>query len=264
MEDDFNPITINTNNINVNIITTLKTDKIEINLNDNKNKDNIPIGPRMKRQKKNKKEDIELQIACEDEQERKERLFQEKLKKEEIILKNKNLIYKIDEENYNCVDCGKSPSNYISINNGITLCNDCAEIHKKFGQNISFLLNINDELDEYLFNFIVFGSNTKFKKFLEKENVDKNLNQKKKYKTNAVSFYRRILKNKVEGKQLPMKNYDNPNDIYENSDEDEEFNEFYDYEIEKGLIKNGQMIKQNKFINLLKNVFFNNKKNRNK
>ena len=263
MEDDFNPITINTNNINVNIITTLKTDKIEINLNDNKNKDNIPIGPRMKRQKKNKKEDIELQIACEDEQERKERLFQEKLKKEEIILKNKNLIYKIDEENYNCVDCGKSPSNYISINNGITLCNDCAEIHKKFGQNISFLLNINDELDEYLFNFIVFGSNTKFKKFLEKENVDKNLNQKKKYKTNAVSFYRRILKNKVEGKQLPMKNYDNPNDIYENSDEDEEFNEFYDYEIEKGLIKNGQMIKQNKFINLLKNVFFN-KKNRNK
>ena len=264
MEDDFNPITINTNNINVNIITTLKTDKIEINLNDNKNNDNIPIGPRMKRQKKNKKEDIELQIACEDEQERKERLFQEKLKKEEIILKNKNLIYKIDEENYNCVDCGKSPSNYISINNGITLCDDCAEIHKKFGQNISFLLNINDELDEYLFNFIVFGSNTKFKKFLEKENVDKNLNQKKKYKTNAVSFYRKILKNKVEGKQLPIKNYDNPNDIYENSDEDEEFNEFYDYEIEKGLIKNGQMIKQNKFINLLKNVFFNNKKNRNK
>ena len=172
MEDDFNPITINTNNINVNIITTLKTDKIEINLNkNNDNNDNMPIGPRMKHQKRNKKEDIELQIACEDEQEKKERLFQEKLKMKEIKLKNKNLIYKIDEDNYNCVDCGTPQSNYISINNGVTLCDNCAEIHKKFGQNISFLLNINDELDEYLFNFIVFGSNTKFKRFLEKENI---------------------------------------------------------------------------------------------
>ena len=202
MDDDFKPITINTKNINVNIITTLKTDKIEINLNkNNDNNDNIPIGPRMKHQKRNKKEDIELQIACEDEQEKKERLFQEKLKMKEIKLKNKNLIYKIDEDNYNCVDCGTPQANYISINNGVTLCDNCAEIHKKFGQKISFLLNINDELDEYLFNFIVFGSNTKFKRFLEKENVDKNLNPKRKYKTNAVVFYRKSLKNKVEGKK---------------------------------------------------------------
>ena len=262
MDDDFKPITINTNNINVNIITTLKTDKIEINLNkNNDNNDNMPIGPRMKHQKRNKKEDIELQIACEDEQEKKERLFQEKLKMKEIKLKNKNLIYKIDEENYNCVDCGTPQSNYISINNGVTLCDNCAEIHKKFGQNISFLLNINDELDEYLFNFIVFGSNTKFKRFLEKENVDKNLNPKRKYKTNAVVFYRKSLKNKVEGKKLPIKNYDNPNELYTNDDDNEGFNDFYDYKITKGLIKNGEMIKQNKFINILKNVFFINKKN---
>ena len=151
-EENIEPINLKENNFNINnIISTSTSENPEINLN--KINNNIDIGPRMKHQKKNKKEDIELQIACEDAEERKERLMLEKLKKKEEILKNKNLVYKIDEDNYNCVDCGTPQSNFISINNGITLCNNCAEIHKKFGHNISFVLNINDELDEYLFNF---------------------------------------------------------------------------------------------------------------
>ena len=164
-------------NINYNINNIINT----ANFNSIKDQ-KILIGPRIKHQKRNKKEDIELQIACEDEEERKERLSQEKEKKKEIKLKNKNLIYKIDEENYNCVDCGNPQSSFISINNGVTLCSKCAEMHKKFGNNISYILNINDELDEYLFNFIVFGSNSKFKKFLENEQVDKKLNLKKNIK----------------------------------------------------------------------------------
>ena len=213
----------------------------------------------MKHQKRNKKEDIELQIACEDAEERKERLMLEKQKKKEKALKNKNLIYKIDEDNYNCVDCGKKQTNFISINNGVTLCSNCAEIHKKFGHGISFVLNINDELDEYLFNFIVFGSNTKFKRFLEKENVDKNLNIKKKYKINAVAFYRKNLKNKVEGKKLENKNYNNPNEISENLDE-YDCPEFDGYILRNKLIKNGELIKQNIFVNFMHKIFFTNKK----
>jgi len=63
------------------------------------------VGPKIKMRKINKKEDKELQIACEDPQERKERLKEEKIerqkqkqKKKEEELKNKNLIYKIDEK----------------------------------------------------------------------------------------------------------------------------------------------------------------------
>ena len=248
---------ISTANFNTikNISTKSESDKEEYA------QKKILIGPRMKHQKKNKTEDIELQIACEDEEERKERLNQEKEKKKEMELKNKNLIYKIDEENYHCIDCGNSPSNFISINNGVTLCNECAKIHKKFGNNISYVLNINDELDEYLFNFIVFGSNSKFKKFLENENVDKNLNSKKKYKINAVVFYRKNLKNKVEGKKLEEKFYENPNDVDENIEENDEYPEFNDYIIKKRLIKNGEMKKQNKLISLFSNLF--SKKNNN-
>ena len=128
MEDNIEPIILNDNNFNINnIISTSQEENPEINIKKN---NNIPIGPRMKYQKRNIKEDIELQIACEDAEERKERLMQEKLKKKEIMLKNKNLIYKIDEDNYYCVDCGNPQSNFISINNGVTLCNNCAEIHK--------------------------------------------------------------------------------------------------------------------------------------
>ena len=245
-------------NINYNINNIINT----ANFNSIKDQ-KILIGPRIKHQKRNKKEDIELQIACEDEEERKERLNQEKKKKKEIKLKNKNLIYKIDEENYNCVDCGNPQSSFISINNGVTLCSKCAEMHKKFGNNISYILNINDELDEYLFNFIVFGSNSKFKKFLENEHVDKKLNLKKKYKINAVVFYRKNLKNKVEGKKLEEKFYKNPNDIYENI-ENNEYPEFNDYIIKKRIIKNGELKKQNKLITLLSNIFSKKTTNKNK
>ena len=253
-------------NIN-NIINTANFNSIkDISRKSESEKTEVPqkkMGPSMKHQKRNKKEDIELQIACEDEEERKERLNQEKEKKKEIELKNKNLIYKIDEENYNCVDCGTPQSNFISINNGVTLCSKCAGIHKQFGNGISYILNINDELDEYLFNFIVFGSNSKFKKFLENEHFNKKLNLKKKYKTNAVVFYRKNLKNKVEGKKLEEKFYKNPNDIYENI-ENNEYPEFNNYLIQKSLIKNGEFKKQNKLINLLSNLFSKKSTNKNK
>ena len=269
-ENDDDPVIKVDLNINYNINNIINTANFnntkDISTKSESEKEEMPqkkIGPRIKHQKRNKKEDIELQIACEDEEERKERLNQEKEKKKEIELKNKNLIYKIDEENYNCVDCGNSQSNFISINNGITLCSNCAEIHKQFGNNISYILNINDELDEYLFNFIVFGSNSKFKKFLENENVDTKLNLKKKYKTNAVVFYRKNLKNKVEGKKLEEKFYQNPNDIYENL-ESNDYPEFNNYLMKKCLIKNGEFKKQNKLLNLLSNLFKKKTTNKNK
>ena len=164
------------------------------------------VGPKIKKPKKNKTEDKELQIAFEDAKERKERLKEEKaakkrnkLKQKEEELKNKNLIFKIDEENYNCVDCGNVKSTFISINNGVTICDICAQQHQLLGHSISYLKNINDQLDEYLFNFIVFGSNSRFKLFIKNEKIDEHLSIKKKYKVKALYFYRKTLKNKVNG-----------------------------------------------------------------
>lgn len=229
------------------------------------------IGPKIKKRKENKIEDKLLQIACEDKEERKERLKEEKkerqiqkLKRKEEELKNKNIIFKIDEDNYNCVDCGKEKSKFLSINNGVTLCDNCAQEHRLLGNCISYIIDINDKLDEYLFNFIVFGSNTRFKRFLEKEKVEKKLSISKKYKTNAVYYYRKLLKNKVEGIQLPEKDYEDPNEIITDNKIDE-FSEFNKYIIKDQIIIKGEFKKESKLksiINKIKNFSIkNNKKN---
>ena len=214
-------------------------------------------GPRIKKQKMNKTEDKELQIACESKEEKKERLKEEriekekeKLRKKEEELKNKNLIYRIDEQNYICGDCEKEKSIYISINNGITICNTCAQEHQLLGHSISYIISINEKLDEYIFNFIVFGSNTRFKRFITNENIDNNLPIQKKYKTQALYFYRKTLKNKVLGIDLPLKEYENPNEIIENDSEDD-YPEFKKYIIKKKIIEKGQFKKESKLKNAL-------------
>ena len=58
-----------------------------------------------------------------------------------------------------------------------------------------------------------------------------------------------------------MKNYNNPNDISENI---EIYSEFDEYVIKNKLIKNGELIKQNKFINFVNKIFLGNKKIQNK
>ena len=241
-------------------------DRKKIALTENNDADEIIIikrkkrensGPRIKKQKMNKTEDKELQIACEDKEEKKERLKEEKeekekekLRKKEEELKNKNLIYRIDEQNYICADCEREKSIYISINNGVTICNTCAKEHQLLGHSISYIISINEKLDEYIFNFIVFGSNTRFKRFITNENIDNSLPIQKKYKTQALYFYRKTLKNKVLGIDLPLKEYENPNEIIENNSKDD-YPEFNRYIIKKQIIENGQFKKESRLKNAL-------------
>ena len=215
------------------------------------------VGPSMKKCKKNKKEDIELQIAIENAEEIREGFGEEKknkklakLKKKEGELKNKNLIYLIDEDNFNCVDCGSEKASYISINNGVTLCESCSQEHSLLGHSISYIKKINDQLDEYLFNFIVFGSNTKFKRFVSNENLNIKLSIKKKYKTKGLYFYRKMLKNKIKGLPQPIKDYEDPNDIVENNFNDD-YPEFNKYKITKQIISKGKLKSESKFKILL-------------
>ena len=111
-------------------------------------------------------------------------------KKEPKKVDKSNIIYSIDEQNKLCVDCGAENPTKVSINNGVIICDSCSKEHEALGSSISFLKNINDDYDEFLINFIVMGSNTKFKRFLLQEKVDSNLPIKTKYKKhkNKVNF----------------------------------------------------------------------------
>ena len=90
------------------------------------------------------------------------------------------------------------------------------------------------------------GSNTKFKRFLSKENVDTSLPIKIKYKTAAVFYYRQNLKAKVEGKDEIKKEFKDPNELIKDMDNNyPEFNKKYVVKIQ--VLRKGSVINQNKF-----------------
>ena len=139
----------------------------------------------------------------------------------------KDIILSIDEENNKCADCGKENPSKVSVNQGILLCEGCAAEHEQLGPTISFVRDLSEDFDEYLLNYFTLGGNSKFKKFLQEENVDLSLPINKKYLTKACEFYRINLKRKVQGDQLKNKNYENPNEILENPENN--FPEFENY-----------------------------------
>ena len=141
------------------------------------------------------------------------------------------ILFSIDEQNNKCADCGKENPTKVSVNNGIIICEECAEKHTQLGTMISYIRDINDDFDEYLLNFFTLGGNSKFQKFLKDENVDTSLPIDQKYKTKAVVFYRKNLKHKVQGEMLIEKNYENPNEILEETEN--YFPEFENYQLKK-------------------------------
>ena len=148
------------------------------------------------------------------------------LKKSELYLKKNNklsqdhylnkrfeLIKIISNQKMNneCFDCRKSEPKYISINNAIFLCEDCAQIHETFPKNISFVVYNNlDLLSNNYLKYLYYGGNANLDNFI---NYDfpglQNYSTEILYKTQAMIYYREELKCKIEGKPKPAR----PNDI---------------------------------------------------
>ena len=139
----------------------------------------------------------------------------------------KQTLFSLDKKNSTCNDCGDSEVKYVSINNGITLCELCAQIHKNFGYEISFIRDIDDQFDEYLVGFFIYGGNKKFRKKLRSMGV--NLDQKKGnlYRTYGADFYRRNLKSIVKGNSHLDIDFENANEVMKN--ETNNFPEFSNY-----------------------------------
>ncbi len=225
-----------------------------------------------KEEKKDDEKKEENEDKKEDEKEEKKKDKKSKKDKKKIPKKEKkkepkkvdksNIIYSIDEQNKLCVDCGAENPTKVSINNGVIICDSCSKEHEALGSSISFLKNINDDYDEFLINFIVMGSNTKFKRFLLQEKVDSNLPIKTKYKTAALNYYRKNLKAKVEGKEEIKVDFEDPNQILEDVDDIyPEFNK--KYVVKNQVLRKGNLINQNKFsFKFIFNKVFNRNKNK--
>jgi len=197
--------------------------------------------PPNKEEKRNdKEEDNKEEEKKEGEKVKKKKKKEKKVKKEKKNSEKLNLVLSVDEENGTCVDCGKSNPTKVSINNGVIICEECALKHEELGHSVSYVKNIDDDFDEYLLNFIVFGSNYKFKKFLADENVDASLPIEKKYLTKAALFYRINLKKKVKSEELiEVKNYKSPNELIEIENLEDKYPEFEHYQMKSKINNDG-------------------------
>ena len=118
----------------------------------------------------------------------------------------------IEEMNKECFDCGSLNPKYISINNGIFLCNECSKIHNQFTPDISlikpnnlFLLSNKEIL------YIYYGGNSRLNNFVNYEFPGlQNYQPGILYRTQALNYYRNRLNSIVHKRKRPEK----PNSIY--------------------------------------------------
>ena len=124
-------------------------------------------------------------------------------------MSRESLISKINNDKMNkiCFDCGVENPVFVSVNNGIFLCDQCATVHLSFPQGISIIEN-NDlnSLSEQELKFLAFGGNTKLNDFILDEFPKlENYTQKLLYKTRGMDYYRKRLDFKVNGGVEPKK-----------------------------------------------------------
>ena len=141
----------------------------------------------------------------------------------------KQTIFSLDSKNQKCNDCGEPNVKFVSVNNGITLCELCAQIHKYFGFQISYIRSIEDDFDDYLMNYFIYGGNKKFRKTLRHMGVNLDVKKAQLYKTFGADYYRRNLKSIVKGNSQLEKDFSNPNEIMQI--ESNAFPEFENYVI---------------------------------
>ena len=112
-----------------------------------------------------------------------------------------------DKMNDICFDCGEKNPVFISINNGIFLCAQCATIHMSFQPGVSTVEN-NDlhALSVNELSFIAKGGNTRLNDFILEEFPKlENYSQKLLYKTRAMDYYRKRLNYLVNGGPEPTR-----------------------------------------------------------
>ena len=156
---------------------------------------------------------------------------EEKLKPIEVMRR----LFEKDYENKVCVECKCPMPSYVSINNAILLCNQCAERHMKLGYNVSYIRHITSDWDPYLYTFMDRGGNSRFIRLSKKYDLD-NMPIEQKFNTRILEYYRLLIKSEVLADVPPFeipyevaKDPINNNVIY--------FPEFQNYQIYEGKIK---------------------------
>ena len=124
-----------------------------------------------------------------------------------IIKKRKIKLLLKDPKNNECFECSNNNPEYISLNNGIFLCENCISSHLDLPKTISNIIKNNlGRLTLNNIQYLCCGGNQKLIDFINKEYP--NLKQLKPiylYQTYAMDYYRKSLEYLIEGGIKPTK-----------------------------------------------------------
>ena len=165
----------------------------------------------------------------------------------------KQTLFSIDPKNKRCIDCGEKKVTYVSINNGVTICELCAQIHRQLGPQISSLHKIDEEFDDYSMNFFIYGGNKNFKKTLKNLGVNLDMQRSKLYQTYGLDYYRKYLLSKVKGVENTEKCPDNPNELIHIENTGEKDNSYKEDEKNKFKEDKNSIHNINNFLNINNN-----------
>ena len=114
----------------------------------------------------------------------------------------------LEDSNKKCFDCQNINPQYISLYNGIFICERCVNhIHKRLPSNISLILDNNlQNLFMKDIQYLYYGGNKKLFDFINYEYpILKTLSKNKIYQTKAMKYYREWLKYLIYAGDKPIK-----------------------------------------------------------
>lgn len=98
------------------------------------------------------------------------------------------------EGNQNCVDCSAENPTFVSVNNAVLLCENCANAHKTLGKDISDVRSLlNEELSPEEITLLKLGGNKRFKTLISEYGITDEQNKEFKYHLNLADYYRKLL-----------------------------------------------------------------------
>lgn len=109
-----------------------------------------------------------------------------------------------DSPNSFCADCSRESCKWASINNGIFLCFECANNHKKLGVALSFVkLLTATGWSETQFHYLEISGNQRFLEIVGKYSLAA-LSLPDKYSSPAMNWHRKALRAQIEGIPVPV------------------------------------------------------------
>ena len=98
------------------------------------------------------------------------------------------------DSNHYCVDCLSENPVFTSINNAVFICENCANIHRSLGQNISIVKSlINDQFSPDEIHLLRIGGNFRFNTLMTEYGISNEQNKEFKYHLKITDYYRKLL-----------------------------------------------------------------------